>query len=414
MTRRRKIVIGSIILVVGLVAVSSAVGGGRDKAVAVRVGSVERRDLVASVTASGQVSPKRSVDISSDITGRIIAISVEEGDEVVGGQLLLTIDPAQYIAAVNRSEAALASARASELQARANRDQALRASDRSRRLRETDSILISAEQLEIAETNYQVAEAVLEAQRHQVTQAQAALEQAMDERSKTVITAPMAGKITRLAVEVGEVALASTFSRETGLLMTISDLSVMQVDVQVDETDVVRLEFGDSAEVTIDAFPDTTFIGVITKIAQSARIAAASAGADQAVDYNVEITLTNPPEQILPDLSATAKIITDVRSQVLSIPIIALTVREHTPISTEVSPQDTTTVDTEGVFLIQDGTAQFRPVEIGIAGEEHFEVLSGLADGDSIVAGPFQTIRELGDSSQIRPMNDENQTPSSQ
>ncbi|MCZ6759912.1 MAG: efflux RND transporter periplasmic adaptor subunit [Gemmatimonadetes bacterium] len=413
MTRRRKIVIGSIILVVGLVAVSSAVGGGRDKAVAVRVGSVERRDLVASVTASGQVSPKRSVDISSDITGRIIAISVEEGDEVVGGQLLLTIDPAQYIAAVNRSEAALASARASELQARANRDQALRASDRSRRLRETDSILISAEQLEIAETNYQVAEAVLEAQRHQVTQAQAALEQAMDERSKTVITAPMEGKITRLAVEVGEVALASTFSRETGLLMTISDLSVMQVDVQVDETDVVRLEFGDSAEVTIDAFPDTTFIGVITKIAQSARIAAASAGADQAVDYDVEITLTNPPEQILPDLSATAKIITDVRSQVLSIPIIALTVREHTPISTEVSPQDTTTVDTEGVFLIQDGTAQFRPVEIGISGEEHFEVLSGLADGDSIVAGPFQTIRELGDSSQIRPMNDENQTPSS-
>lgn len=413
MTRRRKIVIGSIIFVVALVAVSSAVGGGRDKAVAVRVGSVERRDLVASVTASGQVSPKRSVDISSDITGRIIAISVEEGDEVVGGQLLLTIDPAQYIAAVNRSEAALASARASELQARANRDQALRASDRSRRLRETDSILISAEQLEIAETNYQVAEAVLEAQRHQVTQAQAALEQAMDERSKTVITAPMEGKITRLAVEVGEVALASTFSRETGLLMTISDLSVMQVDVQVDETDVVRLEFGDSAEVTIDAFPDTTFIGVITKIAQSARIAAASAGADQAVDYNVEITLTNPPEQILPDLSATAKIITDVRSQVLSIPIIALTVREHTPISTEVSPQDTTTVDTEGVFLIQDGTAQFRPVEIGIAGEEHFEVLSGLADGDSIVAGPFQTIRELGDSSQIRPMNDENQSPSS-
>ena len=412
MTRRRKIVIGSIILVVGLVAVSSAVGGGRDKAVAVRVGSVERRDLVASVTASGQVSPKRSVDISSDITGRIIAISVEEGDEVVSGQLLLRIDPTQYIAAVNRSEAVLASARASELQARANRDQALRASNRSRRLRETDSILISAEQLEIAETNYQVAEAVLEAQRHQVTQAQAALEQAMDERSKTVITAPMEGKITRLAVEVGEVALASTFSRETGLLMTISDLSVMQVDVQVDETDVVRLEFGDSAEVTIDAFPDTTFIGVITKIAQSARIAAASAGADQAVDYDVEITLTNPPEQILPDLSATAKIITDVRSQVLSIPIIALTVREHTPISTEVSPQDTTTVDTEGVFLIQDGTAQFRPVEIGIAGEEHFEVLSGLADGDSIVAGPFQTIRELGDSSQIRPMNDENQTPS--
>ena len=412
MTRRRKIVIGSIIFVVGLIAVSSAVGGGRDKAVAVRVGSVERRDLVASVTASGQVSPKRSVDISSDITGRIIAISVEEGDEVVSGQLLLRIDPTQYIAAVNRSEAVLASARASELQARANRDQALRASNRSRRLRETDSILISAEQLEIAETNYQVAEAVLEAQHHQVTQAQAALEQAMDERSKTVITAPMKGKITRLAVEVGEVALASTFSRETGLLMTISDLSVMQVDVQVDETDVVRLEFGDSAEVTIDAFPDTTFIGVITKISQSARIAAASAGADQAVDYDVEITLMNPPEQILPDLSATAKIITDVRSQVLSIPIIALTVREHTPISTEVSPQDTTTVDTEGVFLIQDGTAQFRPVEIGIAGEEHFEVLSGLADDDSIVAGPFQTIRELGDSSQIRPMNDENQTPS--
>jgi len=209
-----------------------------------------------------------------------------------------------------------------------------------------------------------------------------------------------------MAVEVGEVAVPGTFSRETGLLMTISDLSIIQVAVRVDETDVVRLHMGDSAEVTIDAFPDSTFTGRVTKISKSAvfGLAQTAGGTNQAVDYDVEVTLDDPPEQIRPDLSATSKIVTSTRDSALSIPIIALTVREHTPISSETAPQDTTAEkkEVEGVFLVRNGVVEFRPVKVGIAGEEYFEVLEGLTESDSIVAGPYQVIRDLKDGDQVR------------
>jgi len=244
----------------------------------------------------------------------------------------------------------------------------------------------------------------------------------------------MPGRVTRLAVEEGEVAVPGTFSRETGLLLTISDLSVIQTKVQVDETDVVRLHLGDSVEVTIDAFPDTTFIGRVTKVSNSAILTAASAvggsQSDRAVDYEVEITLVNPPAEVRPDLSATARIVTDTRKQALAIPIIALTVRENTPISTEhrpargtaeaATPRDTShrgaqganKKETEGVFLIHSGVATFHAVKVGIAGEEHFEVVEGVHQGDTIVAGPYQAIRDLKEGARVRPSRESGDTTS--
>jgi len=221
-----------------------------------------------------------------------------------------------------------------------------------------------------------------------------------------------------------------TFSRETGLLLTISDLSVIQTKVQVDETDVVRLHLGDSVEVTIDAFPDTTFVGRVTKVSNSAILTAASqvggAASDRAVDYEVEITLSNPPGEVRPDLSATARIITDTRKQALAIPIIALTVRENTPVSTEQRPargaaQAETPADTsrrggankkeaEGVFLVHNGVATFHTVKVGIAGEEHFEVMEGVHQGDTIVAGPYQAIRDLKEGARVKPSRESNDT----
>lgn len=394
-SRRKKLTIGAVVVVV-LVAIIASQGGG-DGSVSVRIEAVEYRDLVASVTANGKIEPERAVDIASDITGRIVYLPVDEGDMVRRGQLLLRIDQTQFQAQVARAQASLASTRASAIQAEANRDQAKRALDRAVALGDN----VTVEDLETAQTNFSVAEAVVEAQRHQVAQAEASLSEAEEELSKTTLVSPMDGQITRLAVEEGEVALASTFSRETGLLMTVSDLSVILVNVQVDETDVVRISMGDSTAVTIDAFPDTTFSGRVTKISQSAVVAAATGG-DRAVDYDVEITLDNPPPDVRPDLSATAEIITDTRDDVLSIPIIALTVREHRAMATEnLPPQDTTKKDTEGAFVVLDGVAYFRPVQVGIAGDEHFEVLSGLSLGDSIVAGPYQTIRTLADSSAV-------------
>jgi len=407
MTRRKKILIfgGGAVVIAILVALNAA--NNRERAQAVRIAEVDRRDLVATVTASGQIEPKRSVEISSDITGRITDIPVAEGDRVRKGDLLLRIDPSQYEAAVARARALLASAEASLVQTRANRDQAKRALDRATELRAQNPNLVSDEQIEQAQTSFDVAQAVAVSSEHQVAQAQAGLQEAQEQLAKTVLRSPMDGEITRMAVEVGEVAVPGTFSRATGLLMTVSDLSIIQVAVRVDETDVVRLHMNDSAEVTIDAFPDTSFTGRVTKISQSATQGAAAAtagGTTQAVDYDVEVTLNNPPPGVRPDLSATAKIVTATRDSALAIPIIALTVREHEAISTETLPQDTTKgkKETEGVFVVKDGLAQFRPVKVGIAGEEYFEVLEGLAAGDSIVAGPYQTIRDMRDSTAVK------------
>jgi HlyD family secretion protein len=412
MSRRNKLFLSSGIVVVLVAAVMLSTAARRERAEQVRLEPVKRRSLVATVTASGQIVPKKAVDISADITGRIVAIPVKEGETVKEGELLLRIDPSQYEAGVAQAKATLSSAEASALQARANRDQARRALDRAKQLRQTDTKLVSDEQFEQAQTQYQVAEAVANSAAHQVDQARAALNQAQDQLSKTVLRSPITGEVTRVAVEAGEVAVPGTFSRETGLLMTVSDLSVIIVKVQVDETDVVRLALGDSADVTIDAFPDTTFSGRVTKIAQSAILSASAAASQasssagqQAVDYDVEVTLDHPPPDVRPDLSATAKIVTATRDSALSIPIIALTVRQHTPISTETAPVDTSkakTKETEGVFVVHGGIAQFRPVDVGIAGEEYFEVLKGLQQNDTIVAGPYQTVRDLKDSTRVR------------
>jgi len=400
MSGRKKLTIAGLvtIAVVVVIGLNAAKGEG---ATSVRLEAVEHRALVATVTASGQIEPTRKVDISADITGRIIDLPVEEGDWVEAGQLLVRIDPSQYEAGVARSQAGLASAQASALQARANRDQAERTMNRSLELNELDSTLVSEEQLETAQTNFEVGAAIANSAEHQVEQARAMLQEAEEQLAKTILRSPMPGQVTRLAVEQGEVAVPGTFSRETGLLMTVSDLSVVQVSVRVDETDVVRLHVGDSTDIEIDAYPDTSFTGRVTRIAQSAVRTAAAGTGDQAVDYDVEITIDDPPGDIRPDLSATAKIVTATRDSSLSIPIISLTVREHSPISTETAPQDTTSTETEGVFVVVDGFAQFRPVTVGIAGEEHFEVLNGLSAGDTIVAGPYQTIRDLDDSTAV-------------
>jgi len=404
---RKKLIIGGIAVVVVVVVAAGALRGGGGDGVEVRLEPVTARDLVSTVTASGKIKPQTAVDVSSDITGRIIELRVKEGDWVKKGDLLIRIEPSLYEAAVARAEAGLASAQAAAVQAEASREQAERAAQRARELRQQNPNLISDEQLEQAETQLRVAAAVAVSADRQVDQARAGLQEARDQLAKTVLRAPMDGQVTRVAVEEGEVAVPGTFSRETGLLATVSDLSIIQVNVQVDETDVVRLHLGDSADVTIDAFPDTTFSGRVTKISQSSvSLSAATGGtADRAVDYNVEVTLDNPPPDVRPDLSATAKIVTATRDSVLSIPIIALTLREHEAISTEDAPQDTTKgkKETEGVFVVQGGIAQFRPVKVGIAGEEHFEVLEGVAAGDTIVAGPYQAIRDLTDSAKVRP-----------
>lgn len=398
----------AVVLVIGLTAAKSS-----KKGVDVRIEPVERRDLVASVTASGQVRPETKVDLSSDISGKIVRLAVREGQMVSRGQFLLQIDPSQYEAAVARTQAGLAAARAQLAQARANLIQAERTLQRSEQIKQTNAQLISDEQLDQLRTAVDVNRALVESASHSVDQATASLNDARSALGKTTVYSPMAGRVTRLNVELGETAIQGTLNRDAATLLTISDMSVLETRVKVDETDVARIHIGDSAQVQIDAFPDTTFIGRVTKISNSSvKAAAAAASSDQAVDYEVTIQLLNAPSETRPDFSATAKIVTDSRRQALSIPIIALTVREDSVLQqgdTAVGlgrPRPTKEVgrrDVEGVFVVgSDNKVTFRPVRVGIAGEKHFEVLSGLQPGDRIVAGTYQAIRELHDGQVVR------------
>jgi len=435
MTSKRKfLLIGAGVVVVGGFTALS-VAKRRQPSVEVRLEKVQKRDLVSIVTASGRIQPKRKVDVSSDITGRIVSLPVREGDMVERNQVLVRIDPTQYEASVQSRQAFLASSQAQRSQARATRDQAERAFVRARDIRAQNPQLVSQEALEQAETQQRIAVANLEGAQHQVEQSAAALREAQDALRKTTIVAPMSGKVTRLAVEEGEVAVPGTFSRETGLLMTISDLSVIEVTVQVDETDVIRLQLGDSAEVSIDAYPDTTFAGRVTEVANSsvrgAAAAAAAGGQEQAVDYEVVITLDRPPRDVRPDLSATARIITDTRTGVLTVPIIALTVRE--PEADSAARRDSSAAhrdstrsglqaqqpaagaardttahrrgkEIEGVFVVDTvtKTVRFRPVKVGITGDEYFEVVSGVREGETIVSGSYQAIRDLKTGGRVR------------
>ncbi len=414
MSRRMKV--GLVVAVVALVVagvVAFRINQKKNAGTEVRLEQVGRRDLVSAVTASGKIEAKTSVDISADITGRIVEIAVREGDPVKRGQFLLQIDPAQYQAAVARAQGAVSSTQAVLLQTRASRDQAQRAWNRAKQLTELGDNLISPESAEQAQTALEVAEANFQSSRAQLEQARASLQEAKDNLAKTRLTAPISGRVVRLAVEEGEVAVPGTFSRETGLLMTIADLSVILAKVQVDETDVVRLKTRDSVEVNIDAYPDTTFSGRVTKVSHSAKLTptqTASGSNDRAVDFDVEITLKNPPPDIRPDLSCTARIVTDTRNKALSIPIIALTVRDHekVPNEAEAGPAEDTLRqrfakrEAEGVFVVREGLATFRPVKVGVAGDEYFEVVDGLREGETIVAGTYQAIRDLKDGAKVR------------
>lgn len=406
MSRGRKVLIGAVVLVLIGAATAVSVARARNGGVEVRMDTAERRNLTATVAASGNIRARRSADISSDVSGRIVELLVEEGDEVQEDQLLLRLDQTQFRAAVGRAEAALSQARAQEAQQRASFEQAKREQERMSRLWARDSALVSRQQYEDAETNMRVAQSLLDAARHGVEQAQAALEEAQDRLAKTTIRAPISGTVTRLNVELGETVVVGTMNNPGSLVLTISDLSVVEAVMEVDETDVPEIALDDSAVVELDAYPDRTFSGRVTRIGSSAiRPPDSFSGTGQTatIDFEVVITLDQPPAQIRPDLSANADIVTAVRTDVLSVPIIALTVRERNDVAealgdtvTLPDPETEESQDVEGVFVVRDGAAHFTPVRVGIAGREHFEILSGLEEGDTVVSGPYQRIRDLG------------------
>ncbi|HUG41380.1 MAG TPA: efflux RND transporter periplasmic adaptor subunit [Longimicrobiales bacterium] len=416
MKRKTKVIIGAIALVSISGATVAKVAGGGEASVGVLTAVVGTRDLESIVRASGWIQPRLAVDVQSDIMGRVTGLFVREGDQVRKGQVLLRIDPTQYEAAVALARAGVSEALAREAQARASLLQADQAHSRAREMRARDSLLISPQQFEDAQTQAQVQKALHEAALYGVEIARAQLRQSEDQLSKSVIRSPIDGVVTRLNIEEGETAIVGTMNNPGSLLLTVSDLAVMEAVVRVDETDVPDVTVGDSTVITIDAFARQKFTGRVTEISHSSTMPPASRGMagqqSQAVDFEVVITLDTPPPALRPDLSATAEIITEQRGRALAIPIIALTVREKRDLEALETELDEAREaaerlmaddeDIEGVFVIRQGRAHFTPVDVGITGREHFEVRTGLAEGDSVVAGPYEAVRKLNDGALIR------------
>lgn len=411
-TKKKVLIVAGVVLAVSALGALSMRGGG-DRGVEVSTETVGRRTLVEVVTASGKIEPKRKVDISADISGRVVQLAVEEGQWVEAGALLLRIDPTQYVAAVRRAEATVSQSRAREAQSRAQLTKAQADLRRAEQLMQTNE-LVSAADVENARTQAQVAEQELQAARFAVTQAEAALSEARDQLSKTTIVAPMSGRVTRLNIEQGETAVVGTMNNPGSLLLTIADLSVMEAKVEVDETDVPGLSIGDSAAVKVDAFPGQVFPGRVTRIGNSSIQLGAAGGQSsdqQSVDYEVVITLDNPPAELRPDLSATAEIVTETRANALSVPILALTVRDAEGKKFRVdegnkdAPAEAVRGDeeeVEGVFVVREGKAEWVPVRIGIAGDRYFEVVSGLRGGETVISGSYATVRELEDDDPVQ------------
>jgi HlyD family secretion protein len=365
----------------------------REKTVKVTVEKVKRQDLTSIVSASGEIKPKKNINISAQVPGRIIKIGVEEGQEVKAGDFLLKLDSTQYEANADRDRNFIQAAKADLIQAEARLVRDRSAYDRQKRLFEEQ--LISKDQLEGVKLQFDVSQAQVNAIRFQIKQAEANLKSTMDNLNKTVFNAPINGMITSLRVEEGETAIIGTMNNPGTVLMIIADLSVMEVEVEVDETDVIGVKLGQQANIRVDAFPDTVFKGKVTEIGSSAlQKVTGGATTQEAKDFKVVVTLENPSQKLKPGLSASADIVTAERKNALAVPISALVLRDK-PAAAGDRPD--AKKEEEGIYVVEASRVKFQPIEKGISGGMNIEITRGLKEGQDIVTGPYASLRELKD-----------------
>lgn len=391
--RKKPIIFSAVIILIGIIILFN-LRAQREKAIKVTVEKVKRHDLTSVVSASGEVKPKKNVNISAHIPGRIVKIGVEEGQKVKTGDFLLKLDSIQYEANADRDRAIIRSYKAELIKAEAGLKKNESYYYRQKKL--YNEMLLSREQLEDAKAQYDISYAQHEAIRFQIKQGEASLQSTLDNLSKTVYNSPIDGIITSLRVEEGEVAMIGTMNNPGTVLMTIADLSVMEVEVEVDETDVINVKIGQPAEVRIDAFPEQTIKGKVTEIGSSAL--QKMTASQESKDFNVVITLEDPPEELKPGLSASGDIITAEKKDVLAVPISALVLREK-----ENKDKKEKEEQEEGVYVVKENRVKFHPVKKGIMGEMMLEILSGLEEGEEIVVGPYSSLRQLKDEILIKP-----------
>ncbi|MGD0782825.1 MAG: efflux RND transporter periplasmic adaptor subunit [Candidatus Aminicenantales bacterium] len=394
--KKKTIIIIGVIALIGVIVILN-LSSQHEKSVKVTVEKAKTRDLTALVSASGEVKPKKNINISALILGRIVKIGIKEGQEVKTGDFLMKLDSTQYEANAERDQAFIQSSRAERIKAEATLKRNQEFYDRQKNL--YDNQLISKEQLEQAKSQLDIADASLRSLDFQIAQAEASLKSTLDNLAKTVYSSPIDGMITSKRVEEGEMAIIGTMNNPGTVLMTIADLSVMEVEVQVDETDVVGVQIGQSANVRVDAFPNQVFKGKVTEIGSSAlqksAAATASTTTQESRDFKVVVTLENPSKLLKPGLSASADIITGERKNVLAVPISSLVVRDKAPTAEETKAGKK--AEEEGLFVMEGGRAKFVPIRKGIMGDLDIEVVDGLKAGQDVIVGPYDALRQLKD-----------------
>jgi HlyD family secretion protein len=392
--------------------------------ITVQTEKVARRDLLATVSASGEVKPKRYVNVAANVSGRITEMKIKEGDTVRSGQVLARIDSTRFAADTRQAEAAVQAQQADLERARADLEVARLAYERSKKMHAER--LVSDQVFDQAEAEFKMKAAAVDAMKRRIAQQQAMLESSRDNLEKTTVVSPMDGVVTSLQKEEGEVVIGAQSFQPT-VIMTVADLSVMEVEILVDETDIRNVKLGQAAEVRVDALEDMKLAGEVTEIGSSAiprgqtgataTSATSTTTANQAKDFKVTVTLKNPPVSLRPGLNATADITTDTRSAVLAVPIQAVVVREldkagkvmesgTAPGATNGEPPEPVSrekgEEKDGVFVVVEGKATFTPVETGIVGETDVEIVNGLGEGQEIVSGSYKTLRTLKNEARIK------------
>jgi len=440
MSTGKKIAIGVGAVVVLLAAiVTFTVYQSRKNVVTVQTGTAQRQDLTSIVSASGEIKPKTYVNIGANAFGKITHLYVREGDKVKQGQLLAQLEDVQPAADMNATQASLEAAQTDAAAAEAALNTSLADLNRAKSDAERSQLdwtraqglyndaLIAKSEYDSQKAAYLAAQAGLsqaqarvaqakaqkESAERRIAQVRANLTHAADVLKKTTYAAPFAGTITNLPVREGESVVMGIQNAPGSTLMTLADMSVITAEIKVDETDIVNVKLGQPAEVTIDAIPKKTFKALVTQIGDNAIVRSTGVSTSQqesasqeAKDFKVVVTLQDPPSDLRPGLSTTAKITTATRSNVVTIPIQALTVRRPEDLTPKkekgaveaASPQKPASNDKseiQGVFVIRDRKAEFVPASTGIAGTTDIEVLQGIKEGDEIVTGSYKVLRTL-------------------
>jgi HlyD family secretion protein len=446
--KRRTLFILAAVVVVILLIVVGNLRRGSEKALAVQISKVTKGVITSTVRAPGKVRPESKVEISASLPGQIVDLPVREGELVEKGQLLLQLDKAEYLAQVEQRRAMLANAKASLSLSQASFGQAKSVYERKKALSEKK--LASPEELESARTQFDVQEAQVEAARQSVAEAAATLKIAQDDLKKTTFVAPQAGVVSQLNVEKGEIVVVGTMNVPGTVIMTVADLAHMQVECDVDETDVVSIQKGQRAKVYVDAFPDTVLEGTVVEIGSSGKRTAATGEASSATDFEVKLRLEPGTVGLKPDMTADAEITTATHTNALTLPIQAIVVRDKKTVEKWMSKRNSEakkggkgaleekgkakktekvekvektekvarpdTADSigvsgkgkgaanevTGIFVVQGEKVKFVPVATGIMSETDVEILKGVSQGDRIVTGPFRVLRDLKDGQKVK------------